>query len=74
MTSKYYLAFFTSVNKFIRSELTLNLNGMMNLVDNSAILSTGLSYSPALTDLTIDLTITGRLGEQYSEATFWVIG
>ncbi|HHU52051.1 MAG TPA: hypothetical protein GXZ36_09565 [Firmicutes bacterium] len=70
MTSKYYLAFFTSVNKFIRSELTLNLNGMMNLVDNSAILSTGLSYSPALTDLTIDLTITGRLGEQYSEATF----
>lgn len=70
MTSKYYLAFFTSVNKFIRSELTLNLNGMMNLVDHSAILSTGLSYSPALADLTIDLTLTGRLGEQYSEAAF----
>jgi hypothetical protein len=70
MTSKYYLAFFTAVNKFIRSELTLNLNGMMNLVDHSAILSTGLSYSPALTDFTIDLTLTGRLGDQYSEARF----
>jgi hypothetical protein len=43
---------------------------MMNLVDHSAILSTGLSYSPALTDFTIDLTLTGRLGDQYSEARF----
>ena len=69
MTSKYYAAFFTSVNKFIRSELTLNLNGIMNLVDNSALLTAGVSYHPALADYTIDMALTGSLGERYSEAT-----
>jgi len=70
MMSRYYLAFFTSISKFIRSDFTLNLNGIMNLVDNSAVLSTGLSYSPALTDLTVDFTVNGNFGEKYSETTF----
>jgi hypothetical protein len=69
MTSKYYLAFFTSVNKFIRSELTFNLNGIMNLVDNSALLTTGVSYRPPLTDYVIDLKLKAVLGPRYSEAT-----
>ncbi|HBL35672.1 MAG TPA: hypothetical protein DDZ55_02560 [Firmicutes bacterium] len=69
MTSKYYVAFFTSVNKFIRSDLTFNLNGIMNLVDNSALLITGVSYRPALADYAIDLNLKAGLGDRYSEAT-----
>jgi hypothetical protein len=69
MTNKYYVAFFTSVNKFIRSELTFNLNGIMNLVDNSALLTTGVSYRPALADYAIDLNLKAGLGDRYSEAT-----
>lgn len=69
MTSKYYVAFSASVNKFIRSDLTFNLNGIMNLVDNSALLITGVSYGPALADYAIDLNIKVGLGDRYSEAT-----
>ena len=69
MTSKYYVAFFTSVNKFIRSDLTFNLNGIMNLVDNSALLTSGVSYRPALADYAIDLNLNVGLGDRYSEAT-----
>ncbi len=69
MTSKYYVALFTSVNKFIRSDFTLNLKGIMNLVDNSALLITGVSYRPALADYAIDLNLKAGLGDRYSEAT-----
>lgn len=68
--SKYYMALFGSVQKFIVPEMTLNLNTMMNLVDNSAVLTAGVSYVPALTDLTVNFSINGFLGAPNTEATF----
>ncbi len=70
MNSKYYFAFFTSVYKFIKPELTLNINGITNLVDDSSSLTTGLSYTPALTDLTLECSITGFIGDENTEATY----
>lgn len=68
--SKYYMALFGSVQKFIVPEMTLNFNTMMNLVDNSAVVTAGIGYVPALTDLTINLSISGSLGAPNTEATF----
>lgn len=69
MNSKYYFAVFTSVNKFIVSNATLNLNCLTNLVDRSSSLSAGVSYTP-LTDLTINLNVNKSFGDMYTEATF----
>lgn len=42
--SRYYAALFTSLNKFIVSELTLNMNLIGNIQQRSFILSTGIDY------------------------------
>ena len=68
--SKYYMAIFSSVQKFIGPEMTLNLNTMMNLVDSSAVLTAGVGYVPALTDLTVNFNINAFLGGPNTEATF----
>jgi hypothetical protein len=70
MNSKYYLALFGSVQKFIVPEMTLNINSMMNLVDKSAVLTTGIGYTPALTDMTVNFNINAFLGAPNTEATF----
>jgi len=67
--NKYYAAFFSSFSKFIISDLTLSLNGMMNLVDKSMVVTTGLSYKPTITNLGIDLNLINYLGDEQSEAT-----
>lgn len=69
MNSKYYAAFFGSIDKFIIPDLTLNLNGITNLVDKSLILTGGISYIPR-TNVTIDFNINRYLGDEYTEATF----
>jgi hypothetical protein len=68
MNSKYYFAVFSSISKFIVSDMTFNFNGIMNLVDNSATLSAGISYNPSMSDIGIDFNISGPIGAQYSEA------
>jgi hypothetical protein len=70
MISKYYLALFGSVQKFIVSEMTLNINSMVNLVDRSTVLTAGIGYIPALTDMAINFSVNGFLGEPNTEATF----
>ncbi len=70
MNSKYYLALFGSVKKFIISDVTLNINSLINLVDKSSVLTTGVSYSPALSDWSVDLSVNGYLGDKCTEATF----
>jgi hypothetical protein len=70
MNSKYYLALFGSVQKFMVPEMTLNINSMMNLVDKSVVLTAGISYVPALTDMAINFNINGFLGAPNTEATF----
>ncbi len=67
--SKYYAAFFGAINKFIVSDMTFSMNGLINLVDNSAVLTTGIAYNPALTDIVINFNINSYLGAQNTEAT-----
>lgn len=75
---KYYLAVFSSVSKFIDSDITLNLNGIMNLVDCSGTLMTGLSYKPALTNWEFTLNLAVNLGGENTEAVIsqntWNLG
>jgi hypothetical protein len=68
--SKYYFAFFSSVSKFIKTDLTLNVNGITNLVDHSGTLTCGVSYHPSITDIFIDFNVNGNFGEKNTEATF----
>jgi hypothetical protein len=67
--SKYYLAFFSSMSKFIKNDLTLNVNGITNLVDHSGTLTCGVSYHPSLTDIFIDFSVSGNIGDKNTEAT-----
>ncbi len=66
--SKYYFAFFGSVQKFIISDLTLNLNAIANLIDKSVVATSGISYQPALKDYSIDLSLNGYFGSENTEA------
>jgi hypothetical protein len=70
LNSKYYMAVFSSVKKFIKPEYTLNLNGIFNLVDHSATLTSGIGYKPTLKDIYVDFDIYNFLGDRYTEATF----
>lgn len=69
--SKYYLAVFSSVKRFGHPNVTLSMNTITNLVDKSTTLSSGLTYQPALSDLSFDLSVSGNLGEEFSEARFY---
>jgi hypothetical protein len=68
--SRYYAAAFCSVRKFIVSDMTFNVNGILNLVDDSGILSTGVFYQPALKDWNLEFTVNTFLGGENTEATF----
>lgn len=70
MNSKYYMALFCSVQRFIITDMALNVNSIANLVDGSFTLSTGVVYHPALKDISYRATINGFFGDQFSEATF----
>ncbi len=67
--SKAYLALFSGFNKFLLSDMTLNLNAIANLVDQSAVLSAGLSYR-SLHDLVLGVNLSGFVGEDNTEYTF----
>jgi len=66
---KYYLAMFTTVSKFISSDISLNINGIANMSDSSAIISTGLSYSD-INDLSASFSVSSYLGNDNREYTF----
>lgn len=65
---KYYLAIFSSVNKFIISDMTLNINGIANLVDHSGTLMSGVIYKPALTNWEFSLNLSVNMGAENTEA------
>ena len=67
--SKYYAAIFTNMNRFILSDMTLNLNFINNLSDYSHITSIGVSYTN-LNDFTIGLTLNSYGGEPDAEYTY----
>ncbi len=66
--SRYYAAVFTSINRLFISELTFNLNGIVNLTDHSYIISTGLSYQN-INDFKADITVNAYFGDENSEYT-----
>lgn len=68
--SKYYAACFGSVQKFIISELTFNLNAISNLVDQSGTVLAGVTYHPELSDFYLDCNLKGNFGGASTEATF----
>ncbi|MFW6287937.1 MAG: hypothetical protein ACOC2J_04215, partial [bacterium] len=70
MNSKYYLAFFSQVNEFLNPDIVLNVNGIMNLVDQSKTLSAGLNYQPQR-DWTFNLNLTKFIGDRYTEAVIF---
>lgn len=70
LNSKYYAALFGSVQDFIIPEITFNLNGIMNMVDSSAVVTAGISYVPKVIDMEIDFNIYDYLGAPNTEATF----
>ncbi|MBI5207390.1 MAG: hypothetical protein HY934_06315 [Candidatus Firestonebacteria bacterium] len=67
--SRYYAALFTSVKKFIISDMTLQVNLINNLNDNSSILTTGVTYKD-ITDFSLGFNIYSYLGKADSEYTF----
>jgi hypothetical protein len=68
--SKYYFAVFGSVSKFLIPELTLSINGIANLVDHSAVLTSEITYKPTLKDYQVNFGINTFLGDSDSEACF----
>ncbi len=68
--SKYYLALFSSIQKFIVPDLTLKINAIGNLADHSVTASCGIDYSPNLSDASFSLKDNGYFGDKNTEAKF----
>jgi hypothetical protein len=67
--SRYYGAFFSSIQKFILSDATFNLNVISNLTDGSGIIYSSLSYVFKY-DYIVNLTISSTFGNGRDEYTF----
>ncbi|MEW6087624.1 MAG: hypothetical protein AB1498_04910 [bacterium] len=67
--SRYYAALFTSVRKFIISDLTLTLNLIGNLNDKSSILTTGVTYTD-INDFSLGFNVYSYLGHSNREYTY----
>jgi hypothetical protein len=67
--SRYYGAVFTSIQKFISSDASFNLNVMSNLTDGSGIIYSSLSYVFKY-DYIVNLTISSTFGDGSDEYTF----
>ena len=66
--SRYYAAVFTSMERLFIEEITLNLNGIMNITDLSYIASLGLAYQN-INDFKAGLTVNTYFGEKNGEYT-----
>ncbi len=67
--SRYYGAVFTSVSRFIITDMTLNMNYVRNLNDQSGVLSTGVSYKN-INDFSAGCLVNAFLGPAKREYTF----
>ena len=65
---QYYAALFTSYNKFILSDMTLNVNAIGNLSDSSFMVSSGVTYG-VINNLSLNCDVTGYLGSKNTEYT-----
>ncbi|GAK50493.1 conserved uncharacterized protein [Candidatus Moduliflexus flocculans] len=66
---QWYMAVFSSVAKFLVSDLTLNLDLISNLTDSSWLLSPGVSYEMT-SNAILQFDVTGHFGEENREYTF----
>lgn len=64
--SQYYAAIFITLKEFILSDMTLSLNGISNIQQNSYIVSSSLSYTN-INDFTAGATVNGYLGDKDGE-------
>lgn len=71
--ARYYSAFFVTVSKFIVSDMTLQLNGLVNWNHTCAMLTTGVTYT-TLHNVSLGCLITGYAGPDESEYTFMNAG
>ncbi len=67
--AQYYAAFFTSLSRFITSDITLSLNAIANIPEECAVLVGGLSYRD-LRDLSLGLNVIMNLGKNKREYTY----
>lgn len=67
--SRYYTALFTSVSRFILTDLVFNMNLISNLSDSSAILSTGVAYKN-IHNFSAGILANVNLGGKQREYTF----
>jgi hypothetical protein len=67
--AKFYSAFFVTVSKFIVSDMTLQLNGLVNYNHGCAMLTAGVNYA-TLHNFILGCLVTGFVGPEESEYTF----
>ena len=67
--SRYYGAVFASVGRFIMTDMTLNVNYIRNLSDDTGVLSTGVAYKN-LNDFSAGCLVNAFLGPADGEYTF----
>ena len=67
--SKYYAAIFLGVNRFIVSDLTFNLNGIMNIYQKCGIISLTLGYT-TIGNVYLGATLISNIGPDKTEYTF----
>ena len=66
--SRYYGAVFTTISRFVITDMTLNINYIRNLCDSSGIISSGVTYKN-LNDFSAGLLISANTGPGNSEYT-----
>jgi hypothetical protein len=67
--SPYYAALFIGVSRFLLSDLTCSVNGIMNIKQQCGIVTWSVGYT-TLGNLTISATVIGYLGANNTEYTF----
>ena len=65
---QWYGACFLNIRELILSELSGNLNTVVNFTDGSALITSGLTYVP-IDHFTLSLGLTGAIGEDNREYT-----
>ncbi|HMA65260.1 MAG: hypothetical protein ACM31E_08675 [Fibrobacterota bacterium] len=68
--SRYYVSLFTTVNKFIIPEMSLQLNSIINFEQSAALLIGSLQYT-TLHNLFAGLTLSGAIGGPETEYTMY---
>jgi hypothetical protein len=67
--SPYYAALFMGISRFLLSDLTFSVNGIMNIRQQCGIVSGSIGYT-TLGNLTVGLTVIGYIGDDNTEYTF----